>query len=69
MVVDDPEQAVSVVAAGGRVVLLVDRAAPGVVRWPDGHGRMAVFVGRPDDPADVAAAAAMDRELFGPSGG
>lgn len=28
-------------------------------------GRMAVFVGSPDDPADVAAAEAMAVELFG----
>jgi hypothetical protein len=69
MVVDDLEQAAAAVVAGGSVVLLVDPDAHGRVRWLDGPGRMAVLVGGADDAVAMAAAAAMDRELFGNVGG
>jgi hypothetical protein len=68
MVVDDLGQAAAGVAAGGAMVLLVDPDVHAAVRWPDGPGRMAVLVGRADDAAATAAAAAMDRELFGRTG-
>jgi hypothetical protein len=68
MVVDDPERAAAVVAAGGLVVLLADPAVP-AVPWPEGPGRMALLVGGPADPVAWAAASSMDRELFGVAAG
>jgi hypothetical protein len=63
LIVDDPEEAARIVAAGGAVVLVV-RPADAPVEWPAGPGRMAVFVGDPDDPA----ARSMAAELLGPGG-
>jgi hypothetical protein len=69
MVTDDPEQAAAVVAAGGLAVLVVDDSRAGSLPWPEGPGRMALLVGREDDPVARAAAASMDRELFAPGAG
>lgn len=65
MVVDDPGEAARLARAGCDVVVVVPEGerAPVV----DGPGRVAFFVGRPADPADRAAADAMDAELFGAS--
>ena len=67
MVVDDPEAAAALVAAGSLVVLIAPPASAHPA-WPDGPGRMALLVGQPDDPSARAAALNMDRELFSPAG-
>jgi len=65
VVLDDPEEAAVAVAAGHDVVLLCpDPATLGRPLADAGVGRLAVLVGSPDDPADRAAAVAMDAELF-----
>lgn len=56
MIVADPAEAARIVASGADVVLIVDPSAD-PVPWPEGPGRLAVFVGDPDDPAAVAMAA------------
>lgn len=66
-IVDSAEEATRLLDRGQNVVLLVDPDAAQVV-WPAGGrgaGRLAVLVGRPDDPVARAAAAAMAAELFG----
>jgi hypothetical protein len=65
MVVDDPEDARRLVAAGEAVVLLVDEGAPPVSWVTAGPGRLAVLVGSTSDPASWVAAQAMAAELFG----
>jgi hypothetical protein len=69
MVVEDPAVAAALVAAGSRVVLMIDPDSPDQdsprTVWPEGPGRLAVFLGRPDDPAARSAAAEMAKELFG----
>lgn len=64
MVVDDIEVALSALAAGEAVVLIVEPDAPALGEIRQGPGRLAVMVGSPGDPAVRRAAEAMDRELF-----
>lgn len=61
MVTDDPEEALSALARGWRVVLIVRPGSPGP---PARAGRLAVLVGDPANPAVRAAAAEMEAELY-----
>ncbi|HET9077677.1 MAG TPA: hypothetical protein VFN68_12160 [Acidimicrobiales bacterium] len=63
MVVDDPVGARALCAEGRNVVVVVAPGAP--LCRPAGPGRLAVFVGDPEDAAVRAGAAEMDAELFG----
>jgi hypothetical protein len=65
MVVATLEEALYLARRGGSVVLIVDTGADPVC-WQDiGPGRIAVFVGCPDDPTAWHRAEEMARELFG----
>ena len=64
MVVDDPGEAARLVGSGADVVLVT--AGAGHPAGTPGPGRLAVMVGDPADRRVAAAAAEMDRELFGP---
>lgn len=61
VVTDDPREALTAAASGGRVVLILRPDAPAT---PAQAGRMAVLVGDPGDPAVRAAAAEMEAELY-----
>lgn len=63
MVVDDPGTALRLVGSGRHVVVVVAEDAPPL--RPSGPGRLAVMIGEPADARVSAAAAEMDRELFG----
>jgi hypothetical protein len=64
IIVDRVEKAAVLMEQGTNVVLVVDAdAAP--VRPAAGPGRLAVMVGRLDDPTVRAAAEEMAAELFG----
>ena len=65
MVTDDPEVALSAVARGCRVVLILGPDAPVT---PAQAGRLAVMVGDPADPAVRVAASEMEAELYGRTG-
>jgi hypothetical protein len=61
MVTMDPDEAAAAVARGDRRVLVVAPDAQVATAIP---GRLAILVGQTDDPATLAAAVAMERELF-----
>ena len=65
MVVDEPEAALRLLGDGRDVVFVVPDGSPPL--RPPGPGRLAVMVGDPEDGDVLAAAAEMERELFGPS--
>jgi hypothetical protein len=64
MVVDDASHLGPLVGAGENVVFVLDPGAP-PIQVPEGPGRVAVLVGRPDDETVRSAADEMHRELFG----
>ena len=63
-VVDRAEEAADLMRQGTNVVLLTDPNAESVVYPTGGPGRLALMVGRIDDPAAMAAAREMAAELF-----
>jgi hypothetical protein len=63
-VVDRVDEADRLTRQGVNVVLVVDPVAGAVVHPTGGPGRLAVMVGRLDDPAVRAAALEMAAELF-----
>jgi hypothetical protein len=63
-VVDRVDEADRLTRQGVNVVLVVDPVAGAVARPIGGPGRLAVMVGRLDDPAVRAAALEMAAELF-----
>lgn len=65
MVVDDPEEAARLLAAGESVVLAGENPPRALEPGP---GRLALFCGSLGDPGAWEAATAMDRELFGAGG-
>jgi hypothetical protein len=62
VVVDDPAEAIRLVALGQCVVLVVESPPVPIVEGP---GRLAILVGPLDQPATWAAAREMAAELFG----
>lgn len=58
------EAAADLLRQGTNVVLVLDPDAGPVVGPPDGPGRLALMLGRVDDPAVMAAAREMLAELF-----
>jgi len=63
-VVDRVEEAVRLVRQGTNVVLVVDPDVGPIPGLAGGPGRLAVMVGRLDDPTVRAAATEMAAELF-----
>ncbi len=63
-VVDRIEEAARLIQHGTNVVLVVDPEAAAVAGFTRGPGRLAVMVGRLDDPGVRAAAVEMAAELF-----
>jgi hypothetical protein len=63
-VVTTIEEAAELVRLGTNVVLVLDPDSATVVGPTDGPGRLAIMVGRIDDPAVMAAAREMGAELF-----
>jgi hypothetical protein len=68
MVVDDAGHLGPLVGAGEYVVFVLDPGGP-PIQVPEGPGRVAILVGRPDDETVWSAADEMYRELFGASPG
>lgn len=61
----DVEDAARRVAAGEAVVLIVAEGGAAAADRFNGPGRVAVFVGSPEDPGVWEAASQMAAELFG----